>query len=147
MTKVGEVVTAFLFQEGKVLIVRRSRAVGTYPGRWSAISGYLEHAPLEQALIEIEEETGLRAIDVQLLAQGAPIDVEDASLQRRWRVYPFAFALIAAKPIRLDWENVEYRWVQPQELQGLGGVPGLAEALSRVWPPKGLGEVSALDSG
>ena len=134
MPNATEVVTAFLFRQGNVLIVRRSRAVGTYAGRWSAISGYVEHSPLEQALIEIEEETGLRAEDVRLLVQATPIEMEDAHLQRRWRVYPFAFEVVTPKPIRLDWENVEYRWAPPAELRNFDTVPGLAEALDRVWP-------------
>ena len=54
------VVTAFLRHQDRVLLVRRSDRVGTYQGRWSAISGYLEDdAPLQQAYREIREETGL----------------------------------------------------------------------------------------
>ena len=49
-----EVVTAFLRARGKILIVRRSRKVGTYQGRWSGISGYLEDpTPHAQVLREI----------------------------------------------------------------------------------------------
>ena len=55
--RVRDVVTAFLSRhhdgETRVFIVRRSGQVGTYRGRWSAISGYLEadgeslgHSPL-----------------------------------------------------------------------------------------------------
>lgn len=133
MCNATEVVTAFLMRKDRVLIVRRSRAVGSFPNRWSAISGHLEHAPLQQAYIEIEEETGLRSADVRLLAEGDPIEVEDAQ-GGRWRVHPFAFKVLSDAPIRLDWENIEYRWVRPAELKRVDAVPGLAEALDRVWP-------------
>jgi len=53
------VVTAFLQYAGRILLVQRSGRVGSYQGRWSAISGYLEDAtPLAQACREIREETG-----------------------------------------------------------------------------------------
>ena len=43
-----EVVTAFLRRDDKLLLLRRSAAVGSYRGRWSAVSGYLED-PTPQA--------------------------------------------------------------------------------------------------
>ena len=89
--EIRNVVTVFLEHDGKVLLVRRSQSVGTYRGRWSGISGYLEHEPLEQALIEIQEEAGLSCDDIELVKQGEPLEILDAEQNRRWRVYPFLF--------------------------------------------------------
>ncbi|NIR31814.1 MAG: NUDIX pyrophosphatase [Gammaproteobacteria bacterium] len=122
------VVTAFLRHAGKILVVRRSGAVGTYQGRWSGISGYLETTPLEQALTEIREETGLAGADVELRAQGEPIFIDDPDLGVRWTVHPFLFEVHAPEKIRLDWENLEMRWIDPDELSRLETVPALAEA-------------------
>lgn len=126
-----EVVTAFLRDRGEIMLVRRSSAVGTYRGRWSAISGYLESAPLEQALTEIREETGLGREDVRLLARGAPLEVDDAGLGVRWVVHPFLFGVADRAKIRLDWENLEMRWVEPEALAHYETVPALAEAYRR----------------
>lgn len=122
------VITAFLRHRDRILLVRRSAAVGTYRGRWSGISGYLETTPLEQALTEIREETGLAPAEVELRAQGEPISVVDPELGVRWTVHPFLFEVRAPEKIRLDWENLEMRWVDPEELSRLETVPALAEA-------------------
>ena len=62
------VTTAFLKKDGKVLLVKRSSEVGSFHEKWSAISGYLElDNPLDNALREIKEETGLT---VELISQG-----------------------------------------------------------------------------
>ena len=57
--------------------MRRSGRVGSYRGRWSAISGYLEDpTPLAQARREIREETGLSEQAVHLVRAGAPLEAD-----------------------------------------------------------------------
>ncbi len=127
-----EVVTSFLFNRGELLLVRRSGRVGSYRGRWSAISGYLEDAtPLRQALREIREETGIREEVLHLKAQGEPLEVADDHLQVCWVVHPFLFEIDDRQGVRLDWENTELRWVKPETLEDYPTVPKLAEALRR----------------
>lgn len=123
------VVTAFLEHEGKILLVRRSEAVRTHQGLWAGISGYLEHGPLEQAVIEIQEETGLDGPDVELRQEGQPVDVADPEHNIRWIVHPFLFQVNRPDGIRLDWENVEMRWITPAEIDDYATVPGLKQAL------------------
>lgn len=125
------VVTAFLEHDGKILLVRRSQSVGTYRGRWSGVSGYLEHEPLEQALIEIREEAGLSGNDVELVKQCEPLDIVDVDENRRWRVHPFLFHVKRPDAIRLDWENLELRWIRPSEIDNYETVPSLKETLAR----------------
>ena len=134
------VVTAFLRHQGKLLLVRRSRHVGSYQGRWSAISGYLEASdPLEQALREIQEETGLAGERCRLVATGKPIEVPDPALSVCWVVHPFLFEVEEPGDIRLDWENTEWRWVPPEELESLATVPALARAWAAVGGSDGRG--------
>jgi 8-oxo-dGTP diphosphatase len=130
-----QVVTAFLKHQGKILLVRRSQQVGSYQGRWSGISGYLE-APtaLAQALQEIWEETGLKEEDVTLLKSGTPLLVDDPTSPVLWEVHPFLFQIKDPDAIHLDWENTTLRWVDPEDLSQYPTVPGLAEALARVYP-------------
>ena len=88
------VVTAFLRYRGRVLLVRRSGRVGSYQGRWSAISGYLEDPdPLQQALREIREETGLDTEVLRLRARAEPLEVPAPELGICWMVHPFLFEL------------------------------------------------------
>lgn len=129
-----EVVTAFLIHDGRILVLRRSEQVSTYRGRWAGVSGYLERAPLDQAYAEIAEETGLGRDDVTLVKEGAPLHVHDTENDLLWRVHPFLFAVRDPARIRLDREHVQRRWVWPAEIEGLDTVPGLADALARVYP-------------
>lgn len=129
-----DVVTAFLMHDGRVLVLQRSDRVSAYPGRWAGVSGSLEGAALEQAYTEIAGETGLGREDVALEREGAPLEVTDRDLGRVWRVHPFLFTVLDASRIRLDREHVQRRWVWPGEIERLDTVPGLADALLRVYP-------------
>jgi 8-oxo-dGTP pyrophosphatase MutT (NUDIX family) len=136
MKKIRQVVTAFLEHQGKILLVRRSRHVGSYQERWSGISGYLE-APtaLAQALQEIQEETGLKEENIVLLKSGLPLSVDDPDSPVLWEVHPFLFQISHPEAIHLDWENTELCWVAPQALAAYPTVPALAETLAQVYPP------------
>ena len=135
MVETVHVVTAFLRHDGRILLLRRSERVGSYRGCWAAVSGYLEEpAPLAQALREIEEETGIPAAAVALVAEGPPLVVDDESLRRRWVVHPFLFDLASPPTVRLDWEHSALRWAHPAELASLPTVPRLADALAACWP-------------
>jgi len=119
----------------ELLLLKRGKKVGSYRGRWAGVSGYMERPPLEQAYIEIAEETGLGREEVELLREGSLLAVEDPALSRRWIVHPFLFLVHAPEKLRLDWEHQEARWVNPRHLRRYRTVPGLAEALARALPP------------
>lgn len=131
-------VTCFLVRRGQdgdeVLLLRRSGRVSTYQGRWAGVSGYLEaESPLEQSYREIEEEVGLGRDDVRLLKQEEPLTVLDEEIDVRWTVHLFLFEALRPDKVRLDWEHTESRWVRQEEAHGLKTVPGLVEALARVY--------------
>jgi len=123
------VVTAILRNRGRILIVRRSEKVGTFRGKWSAISGHIEgrEDPKHRAIVEVREETGIRAItfrgagDAVLARDGTTIYV----------VHPFLFDT-PKRRVRLDWENVEQRWVRPEELDRLETVPRFVDVVAAV---------------
>lgn len=129
---VKNVVTCFIRYIDKVLIVKRSQAVGTYQGFWSGISGYMEQEPLNQAYTEIMEETSLNYDDVRLIRKGIPFEVMDEKLNRKWIIYPFLFETSSKDKIIIDWENVEKRWIEPSEIDDFKTVPGLKQALINV---------------
>jgi ADP-ribose pyrophosphatase YjhB (NUDIX family) len=127
-----EVVTSFLRNRGEILLVRRSNRVGTYQGRWSAISGFLEDPmPLRQAMREVFEETSIAGSTIRLIAEGEPLEVPDYDQQLCWVVHPFLFEIDDREEVRLDWENTELCWVTPEQLQNFHTVPKLEEALRR----------------
>jgi ADP-ribose pyrophosphatase YjhB (NUDIX family) len=112
------VVACFLRHGGKICLLKRSEAVGSSPGRWHCVTGFLEPGvlPLEQAMTEIAEETGLDAETVRLIGAPEPLRYERPSQGWVWIVYPFLFE--ASSPsLQLDWEHDEYRWIEPAELE------------------------------
>jgi 8-oxo-dGTP pyrophosphatase MutT (NUDIX family) len=135
MAEQVHVVTAFLRHAGSVLLLRRGEGVGSYRGRWAAVSGYLEEpTALAQALREIEEETGIDRSELHLVRAGVPLAVADPALARQWVVHPFLFDLAAPPTVRLDWEHSASRWVEPAAFAELPTVPRLAAALEACWP-------------
>jgi 8-oxo-dGTP pyrophosphatase MutT (NUDIX family) len=128
-----EVVTSFLRNGGRILILRRSSEVGTYQGRWAGVSGYLEKddQPITRALKELEEEVGLGTKDIQLIRSGEPLRVLDKKNDVTWIVYPFLFES-KTDVVTVDWEHREYKWVDPSELTSYETVPMLKETFDRV---------------
>jgi 8-oxo-dGTP diphosphatase len=135
------VVTCFVLRRDRgrdeLLLVRRSEQVRTYRGRWAGVSGYIEPGvtALEQAYVELREEAGLAEGDVTLLRTGVPLPVHDVEAGLAWVVHPFLFLVTAPERIQTDWEARESRWVTPDTLATMETVPGLAQALARVYPP------------
>jgi ADP-ribose pyrophosphatase YjhB (NUDIX family) len=128
-----KVVTCFLKSGGKILLVKRSEKVGTYRGKWSGISGYLEGEDADkQAFKEIEEETGLNKADIKLIKRGEALEVLDEAKKIKWIVYPYLFKVNHPEKIRLDWENIEMKWINPEEINFYQTVPKLKEALEKL---------------
>jgi len=128
-----KVVTCFLESNGEILLLRRSEQVGSYQGKWAGVSGYIETTPDEQALVEIEEETGLSGEDLHLVRKGEPLAVEDAQFGVRWLVHPYLFRIKDRTRIQIDWEHKEVRWISPGDIGNYETVPMLGETLSRVY--------------
>lgn len=121
------VVTAFLRNRGKILLVRRSEAVGSFRGRWSGVSGYLEggEAPRDRAAQEIREETRMKGF--RFRRAGPPVITRHGATA--FVVHPFLYDA-PSRRVTLDWENVEYRWLTPDEIESLPTVPRLKDVLS-----------------
>lgn len=134
----ADVVTCFLRSGASVLLIRRSDAASTYPGRWAGVSGYVEGdaddpaAVLADARREIREETGLRDGDVSLVRAGDPFDVS-AEAGDAWRVHPFLFD-VDSRDLAPNEEVAESEWVHPTAIHDRETVPDLWRAYRAVAP-------------
>lgn len=126
------VVTSFLENDSKILILRRSDKVRTMKGKWAGISGYIEknETALERALKEILEEVGLKKEDVKLVRVGEPLQVPDIEQEILWIVHPHRFKTSNTE-IKLDWEHDEYKWIDPEDVANYDTVLMLKETLVR----------------
>ncbi len=126
-------VSAAIFRDGRVLIVRRARppaqGLHTLPG------GVVELGEtLEQAVIrEVREETSLD-IEPLALAGYREAIARDAGgrIERHFVILPFAARWIAGE-IALSEELSEARWLLPPELAGLKTTEGLADIVAAAW--------------
>ncbi|WEL16418.1 Translation initiation factor 2B subunit, eIF-2Balpha/beta/delta family [Halorhabdus sp. SVX81] len=127
-----DVVTCLLRNRGQVLLLRRSDAVGSYAGRWAAVSGHAEGDPDAMAREEIAEETGLEA-EVTRLRRGDPFDVVDAERGTRWVVHPVLFEA-QSRGVEPNDETAEHEWVHPTAIRRRETVPDLWASYDRVRP-------------
>src|SRR5215467_8797374 len=112
-------VSAAIFRDGRVLIVRRGRppAHGLYtlPG-----GGVELGETLEQAVVrEVREETGLAVAPLALVGFREAIGRDAAGrIERHFVILPFAARWIAGE-ISLTEELAEAHWREPREIAGL----------------------------
>ena len=123
-------VSAAIFRDGRVLIVRRGRppAHGLYtlPG-----GGVELGETLEQAVVrEVREETGLAVAPLALVGFREAIGRDAAGrIERHFVILPFAARWIAGE-IALNEELAEAQWRRPDELASLKTTDGLAEIVA-----------------
>jgi 8-oxo-dGTP pyrophosphatase MutT (NUDIX family) len=122
------VVNCVVKAKNTILILKRSERVGSFQGKWSSVTGYVEEGenPVQSAFKEVREEISVPS--PALLRQGRPVYTRKGCTV--WISYPFLFSIEESTEIRIDWEHTDYRWVTPGELENYDTVPGLSRNLS-----------------
>jgi ADP-ribose pyrophosphatase YjhB (NUDIX family) len=125
-------VSAAIFRDGKVLLVRRARSPGK--GFYSLPGGRVEfgeslHGALHR---EVDEETGLK-VDILGLAGWREV-LPSAGSGGHYLIMSFAARWKANEP-RLNEELDDFRWLAPKAAGGLkltGGLTDVLEAALRL---------------
>jgi ADP-ribose pyrophosphatase YjhB (NUDIX family) len=123
-------VSAAIFRDGKVLVVRRARKPAlnlyTMPG------GVVEAGETltEAAIREVREETSLQ-VEVLALAGHREAVMRDAQgrVERHFVIMCFAARWVSGEPV-LNEELDDARWLDPSEISGLRTTDGLAEIVA-----------------
>jgi len=130
-----KIVTSFLRNSEKILLLKRSEKVKSMKNLWAGISGIIEdnEKPIKRAKIEILEEVGIEELDITLMKEGTKILIESPQYaNHQWEVYPFLFSC-SNKEIKLNWENSDSRWIRINELNNFTTVPSLDRVLGRLF--------------
>jgi 8-oxo-dGTP diphosphatase len=123
-------VSAAIYREGRILLVRRARA----PGRdlFSLPGGVVEAGETLAGAVarEVLEETGLIVEPVRLAGHREVIMRDaDGRVERHFVILAFACRWRAGEAAPSD-EVAEARWVAPDEIAGLATTGGLADIIA-----------------
>ena len=126
-----KIVTSFIRDNDKLLILKRSNKVKSMKELWAGISGVIENdeVPLKRAKIEIFEEAGIVEEKIKLIKAAEEMRVNSPQYKNHeWEIFPFLFEAINPT-IKLNWENSDFRWIRVEELGNYETVPGLQKVL------------------
>ena len=123
------IVTSFIKNNNKILILKRSTNVKSMKGLWSGVSGIIENneKPLDRAKIEIFEEIGIEKVSLTKKIEKMIISSPHYK-NHRWEVFAFLFETEKIE-VKLNWENSEFKWIRTDELKNYETVPSLDKIL------------------
>jgi len=126
------IVTSFITNDQKILLLKRSNQVKTMKCLWAGISGIIEkgdETPLSRAKIEIFEEVGIKEEELKLLKSIQQQRIVSPQYKNHeWNIFPFLFKTKNLE-IKLNWENSEFKWIKPNEIKNYETVPELEKIL------------------
>lgn len=126
-----KIVTSFIRDNDKLLILKRSDKVKSMKGLWAGVSGIIENneEPLNRAKIEIFEEIGITEDKITLVKSSAEMRINSPQYKNHeWEIFPFLFE-VENPTIKLNWENSDFKWISIAELENYETVPSLQKVL------------------
>ena len=125
------IVTSFIKDNDRFLLLKRSDKVKTMKGLWAGVSGIIEgdEEPLKRAKIEIFEELGIIEDKIKFLKSSLEMKVRSPQYENHeWEIFPFLFE-VKNPIIKLNWESSEYRWITVNEIKNYETVPSIDKVL------------------
>ena len=124
-------VSAAIFRDGRVLLVRRARSPGK--GFYSLPGGRVEfgeslHTALHR---EVDEETAI-TIDIVGLAGWREVLPSAGGGGGHYMIMSFAARWKAREPVLND-EHDDFKWLKPEEMGELKMTGGLQEVVQAAW--------------
>ena len=126
-----KIVTSFIKNKNKLLILKRSDKVRSMKGLWSGVSGIIEkgETPINRAKIEIFEEIGIIEDKITLVKSIEKMKISSPQYENHeWEIFSFLFETKETK-IKLHWENSDFKWINKNELKNYQTVPNLDKIL------------------
>jgi len=129
------VIIIFVKVGEEFLLLRRSKKVSNYQGKWSASAGFLddERPVQEKVMDELIAELGVAEERLQRLITEIKIceyyEFKDEKAGKTWLKTPVLVELREKPEIRLDWEHDDYCWIRIEELSKYDTVVDLKHTL------------------
>lgn len=134
-SKIAPVIIVFVRHEDKILALKRSNKVLAYKGMWSVVAGFLDEVkPIREKIIEeLREELNIDEKDISSIHIGKSYEFNDEKIQRIWLRCPVVVDLKTRPEIRLNQENVSYKWVTQEEFKDLSLIPSTQTTLEHAF--------------
>jgi len=127
------IVSIFVKYKDEFLLLKRSDKVNVYKGKWNSLTGYLDKPNfIEQIVEEVEEELGFGKEYFLSTQFGDHYEIFDDKINKKWIIFPVLLELNDKPDIRLNWENSEYKWIKPGELNNFDIIPDVEEGLKKL---------------
>lgn len=127
----------------KILLVRRSKDLGFYPGYWNGVSGFLDDNKNieEKVREELKEELGVSGKDIKRIKMGEIFHSKAPKYDKTWIVHPVLVEVKTDK-VKINWEAENLRWIEPRKARSLKLVPDFKIVLEKLFPQiSNFGEV------
>ncbi len=124
------VINCVVKHEGRILLVKRSAMMESYPSYWNGVSGFLNDggSVLQKARMELLNELGVTENKIVQMTEGEVFENKDEDSDRVWIVHP-VLVEITADEITLDWKAQEYQWVTIDQARTHRLLPGFGKVL------------------
>jgi len=121
------VITVFVKCKNRILLLKRSNRVSEYPGKWNAVTGYMDEViPVQNKVLdELEEELGVDKRWIVSMRIGKPYEVVDSDINKTWIFTPVIVELREFPSIRLNFEHTEFKWIRKDDLMNFDTIPRL----------------------
>ncbi|KXA92867.1 hypothetical protein AKJ64_02045 [candidate division MSBL1 archaeon SCGC-AAA259E17] len=112
--KKAPIVVLFLKYREEILILKRSKKVGTHPKRWGFVAGYLDELKSikKKGLEELSEETGIERNQIKSIKKKGVYEWRSKEENKDYTSFLFLVELTEKPEIDLSWEHEEYKWIK-----------------------------------
>jgi isopentenyldiphosphate isomerase len=128
------VINCVLKYKDKLLLVQRNKELNFYSGYWNGISGFLDdkRSLREKVRAELKEELGIRAKDIKNIQLGEIFHQEALRYKKTWIIHP-VLVEVATDKILLNWEAINYKWINFKEIKKFKLLPGFDMVLKSLF--------------
>ena len=108
-------------RKGEVLLCRKPKNIGVYPGQWALVGGGIEPEETMEAALkrEVREEAGLAITEIEPLYFTDTVADKyyaDGSKETIYMIYLVFDCVAMNGEIKLNEEFIESTWVKPEKL-------------------------------
>ncbi len=115
--------------------MKRSQKVSNYSGKWNVVAGYLDDPNKDLCQIvlnELREEANIEKDNIGSIKYANHYNYFDKEINKTWIIFPVLIKILDKSEVKLDWEHLKSKWINPSDLTKFNIVSGLEITFSRL---------------